>query len=85
MTRKPLPKELADVFDQVTNYDCDARGMHPPAPVLSMLTTPATLRARAAIRLEIARQDEAVGDTLASWRNRNVAADMLRRAEEPAA
>ena len=72
------------MLDQTTNYDCDARGHTPPPRVLKLLTTPAALRARAAVRLDIARQDEAAGDRLASWRNRNVAADMLRRAEEAA-
>jgi hypothetical protein len=62
-------------------YDHDARGRLPPAYVLALITTPAALRARAAIRLEIAGQDRVAGDTHAEWRSRLVAYDLLRRAD----
>lgn len=72
------------MLDDTTNYDADVRGHRPPPAVMDLLTRPETLRARAAVRLDIARQDDAHGDGHAAWRNRLVAQDMLRRAEEAA-
>ena len=70
------------MMDDTTNYDADVKGNRPPPHVMAILTTPEALRARAAVRLDIARQDDANGDGHASWRNRLVAQDMLRRADE---
>lgn len=67
---------------ETREYDHDARGVLPPASVLAMLTLPGVLRARAAVRLEIARQDAVQGDTWAASRNGLVAQDMLERARE---
>jgi hypothetical protein len=61
-------------------YDLRQDGSVPSERTLRLLTSPGALRARAAIRAEIARQDEAHGDTWANWRNLHVAADMLERA-----
>lgn len=44
-------------------------GYIPPAYALEIMRRPSVLRARAAIRREIATQDAAVGDTLAAHRN----------------
>lgn len=63
------------------DYDLGANGQTPPARILAMLSTPAMLRARAAVRLDIARQDLAAGDTWAARRNQGVATAMLQRAE----
>jgi hypothetical protein len=63
-------------------YDADSRGNAPSAMVLKMLTSAPALRARAEIREQIAAQDLAIGDTLAAWRNQNVAQHMRARARE---
>ncbi len=65
---------------QIEDYDQGANGTLPPPAVLAMLTSPATLRARAEIRRQIAQQDRALGDTLAEHRNRDVAHRMEARA-----
>lgn len=70
------------MLDTTSNYDCRQDGSDPPAHIRAILTTPVALRARAAIREEMARQDDAARDTLASWRNRAVASHMLLRAAE---
>jgi hypothetical protein len=62
------------------NYDCRQDGTMPPPRIREMLESPAALRARAAVRQEIARQDRAWGDTWAERRNEAVAAHMLNRA-----
>lgn len=54
-----------------------------PSPlVLSLLTTPVALRARAAIRAEIAKQDLEWRDTLAYQRNVSAAREYVVRADE---
>ena len=53
-----------------------------PEPTASMLSQPAVLRARAAIRRAIAAQDIAWGDTWAFHRNTSVAQELEARAEE---
>ena len=62
-------------------YNLTVQGETPPAFVMAMLNQPAALRARAAVRLEIARQDALVGNSLSEWRNRAVAMRMLTVAE----
>ena len=79
---KPLPASLTDFADDMNprNYDCRQDGTSPPPYIRAMMESPAALRARAAVRMEIARQDRMHGDTWAHWRNDAVASDMLARA-----
>lgn len=79
---KPLDPRLSAACDEIagTNYDCRQDGTMPPPYIREMLESPAALRARAAVRQEIARQDRAWGDTWAERRNEAVAAHMLNRA-----
>lgn len=63
------------------DYDNRVDGTPPPAELLARQTTPQALRQRAAIRMEIARQDMKAGDTAAYYRNVSVASQMLRRAD----
>lgn len=62
-------------------YDNQITGHPPPAEFLRRFTTPEALRARAAIRLEIAKQDAALGDSYNYMRNISVATDMERRSQ----
>ena len=82
MTGKRLPASITDFVDPTdpTNYDCRQDGTSPPPHIRTMMESPAALRARAAVRMEIAQQDRACGDTWAHWRNCAVASDMLARA-----
>jgi hypothetical protein len=61
-------------------YDLRADGTVPPQRTLDFLTRPEVLRARAEIRMEIARQDASARDTWAYQTNQRIAADMLERA-----
>lgn len=65
----------------IDEFNLRQDGSLPSAGVLALLTTDAVLRARAAVRLAIASQDRDCGDTLAEWRNRQVAEAMMARAE----
>ena len=55
-----------------------------PCPdfVQQILSSPASLRARAEVRRAIAEQDRAQGDTLAEHRNRQAAQEYERRAAQ---
>jgi hypothetical protein len=53
-----------------------------PDYVQKILSGPGALRARAAIRRQIADQDQAWGDTLAAWRNLQIAETLEARARE---
>lgn len=64
----------------IPSYELDVRGKAPPDDVRKLLTTREALIARASIRLAIADQDDAIGDTHAAWRNRQVAQDLVTRA-----
>jgi hypothetical protein len=65
---------------RIEPYDQRQDGTPPDPGTLARMTTPGALRARAAVRVELARQDVAVGDTWAAWRNQQVAQHMLERA-----
>ena len=82
MTGKRLPASITDFVDPTdpTNYDCRQDGTSPPPQIRAMMESPACLRARAAIRMEIAAQDRREGDTWAQHRNETVATHMLARA-----
>jgi hypothetical protein len=69
------------MIDSYDGYNLTVQGETPPAYLMKMLNSPAALRARAWVRLEIARQDDAVGNSLAAWRNRGTATRMLLLAE----
>lgn len=83
---KPLDPRLTAAFDEIagTNYDCRQDGTMPPPYIRAMLESPAALRARAAVRMEIARQDRMHGDSWAERRNEAVAGHMLNRADAAA-
>lgn len=63
-------------------YDMRQDGTAPSDQTLRQLTTPGALRARAAVRMQIAEQDAKANDTWAFHRNQHVAADMLARATQ---
>lgn len=63
-------------------YDNRTDGSAPPDVILKRITTPEILRARAAIRLEIAKQDRMYGESDAYLRNLRVATDMEKRSRQ---
>jgi hypothetical protein len=67
----PLPK-----------YEYRVGGGLPPQHIIDLMTSPGALRARAAIRLDIVRQDQLVGDTWAEQSNLHIAHDLLKRARQ---
>ena len=69
------------MLDSCDEYNRTIQGETPPPNVMAILTHPTALRARAAVRIALAAVDEREGNTLAAWRNRCVAAHMLRAAD----
>jgi hypothetical protein len=65
------------MIDRSDEYNLTVQGETPPPWLLAILNQPDALLARAAVRIAIAKQDDALGDTLAAWRNRAVATAML--------
>ena len=53
-----------------------------PDYIQRIMNSPQVLRARADVRRQIADQDRQWGDTLAEWRNRQVAQEYDRRATQ---
>jgi hypothetical protein len=74
----PFKKREVIIDDSVPYYNRCVDGSVPPAGVLKMLDS--SLIARAMIRMKIAEQDRAVGDSWAEQNNIRVATHMMSAA-----
>jgi hypothetical protein len=83
---RPVPatatfkREVRVIDDNVPYYNRCVDGSCPPLYVLAILNRPSCLIARGLIRMKIAEQDRAVGDTWAEQNNIRVATHMMSEA-----
>lgn len=75
--KAPFKKREVIIDDSVPYYNRCVDGSVPPQHILDMLSTPSVLIARAMIRMKIAEQDRAVGDSWAEQNNLRIATHMM--------
>ena len=78
--KAPFKKRELIIDDSVPYYNRCVDGSCPPLYVLAILNRPSCLIARGLIRMKIAEQDRAVGDTWAEQNNIRVATHMMSEA-----